>query len=96
MVSWFQSIIGLEAREQILAQTGRLPDKVFACVGGGSNAMGLFQGFIDEPNIELIGCEAGGKGVVLICTQLVLAYDDASVGVAQGYKTYFCKTMKAI
>ena len=89
MVSWFQSIIGLEAREQILAQTGRLPDRVFACVGGGSNAMGLFQGFIDEPNIELIGCEAGGEGVGSYMHSARLAYDDASVGVAQGYKTYF-------
>ena len=89
MVSWFQSIIGLEAREQILAQTGRLPDRVYACVGGGSNAMGLFQGFFDEPNVELIGCEAGGEGVGSYMHSARLAYDDASVGVAQGYKTYF-------
>ena len=89
MVSWFQSIIGMEAREQILAQTGRLPNRVYACVGGGSNAMGLFQGFFDEPNIELIGCEAGGEGVGSYMHSARLAYDDASVGVAQGYKTYF-------
>ena len=54
MVSWFQSIIGFEAREQMLAQTGRLPDRVYACVGGGSNAMGIFQAFFDDDNVELI------------------------------------------
>ncbi|MGB1403949.1 MAG: tryptophan synthase subunit beta, partial [Porticoccaceae bacterium] len=88
MVSWFQSIIGLEAREQIMAQTGRLPNRVYACVGGGSNAMGLFQGFFDD-DVELIGCEAGGEGVGSYMHSARLAYDDASVGVAQGYKTYF-------
>ncbi|HND13949.1 MAG TPA: tryptophan synthase subunit beta [Pseudomonadales bacterium] len=62
MVSWFQSIIGLEAREQILAAAGRLPDRVYACVGGGSNAIGIFQGFLDDADVELVGCEAGGFG----------------------------------
>jgi tryptophan synthase beta chain len=89
MVSWFQSIIGLEAREQILKQAGKLPDRVYACVGGGSNAMGIFQGFFDDDNVELIGCEAGGHGVGSYMHSARLAYDDASVGVAQGYKTYF-------
>ena len=89
MVSWFQSIIGIEAREQMLKQVGRLPDRVYACVGGGSNAMGIFQGFFDDDNIELIGCEAGGHGVGSYMHSARLAYDDASVGVAQGYKTYF-------
>ena len=88
MVSWFQSIIGLEAREQMLTQTGRLPDRVYACVGGGSNAMGIFQGFFDD-DVELIGVEAGGLGVGTYMHGARLAYDDASVGVAQGYKTYF-------
>ncbi len=88
MVSWFQSIVGLEAREQILAQTGKLPNKVFACVGGGSNAMGLFQGFLDD-DVELIGCEAGGHGPESHQHASRLAYTDASLGVAQGYKTYF-------
>lgn len=60
MVSWFQSIIGMEAREQILKQAGKLPDRIYACVGGGSNAMGIFQGFFDDENVELVGCEAGG------------------------------------
>lgn len=89
MVSWFQSIIGLEAREQILAAAGRLPDRVYACVGGGSNAIGIFQGFLDDAGVELVGCEAGGFGPGKGQHAARLAYDDASVGVAQGFKTYF-------
>jgi len=89
MVSWFQSIIGLEAREQILASAGRLPDRVYACVGGGSNAVGIFQGFLDDEGVELIGCEAGGFGTGRGQHASRLAYHDASVGVAQGFKTYF-------
>ncbi len=89
MVSWFQSIIGIEARKQLLELTGKLPDRVYACVGGGSNAMGIFQGFMEDPSVELIGCEAGGKGVGSYMHSARLAYDDAKVGVAQGYKTYF-------
>ncbi len=89
MVSWFQSIIGLEAREQILAAAGRLPDRVYACVGGGSNAIGIFQGFLDDANVELVGCEAGGFGAGKGQHAARLAYHDASVGVAQGFKTYF-------
>jgi tryptophan synthase beta chain len=88
MVSWFQSIVGKEARGQILEQTGRLPTRVYACVGGGSNAMGLFQGFLDD-DVELVGCEAGGLGVGSYLHAARLAYNDASIGVAQGYKTYF-------
>jgi tryptophan synthase beta chain len=89
LVSYFQRIIGTEAREQIQKMTGRLPDKVFACVGGGSNAMGLFQGFLEDDKVELIGCEAGGHGPGLGGHAARIAYDDSSVGVAQGYKTYF-------
>ena len=89
MVSWFQSIIGREARQQILDQAGKLPDRVFACVGGGSNAIGLFQGFMDDNEVNLIGCEAGGLGPVKGNHAARLAYKDASVGVAQGMKTYF-------
>ena len=89
MVSWFQSVIGREARQQIQQQAGKLPDKIFACVGGGSNAIGLFQGFIDDPDTELIGCEAGGFGQGVGNHASRLAYKDASVGVAQGMKTYF-------
>lgn len=89
MVSWFQSIIGIEAREQILQVAGKLPARVYACVGGGSNAMGLFSGFMDDSEVELVGVEAGGRGQGIGQHASRLAYDDASVGVAQGYKTYF-------
>jgi len=88
MVSYFQSIIGTEAREQILQTAGRLPDRVFACVGGGSNAMGIFSGFFDDP-VELIGVEAGGKGLQSGQHAARLCSDDASPGIAQGYKTWF-------
>ncbi|WP_419175691.1 tryptophan synthase subunit beta [Desulfosediminicola sp.] len=88
MVSYFQSIIGQEAREQILKYAGKLPARVFACVGGGSNAMGLFGGFMDDP-VELVGVEAGGKGLESGLHAARLASDQATVGVAQGYKTYF-------
>jgi tryptophan synthase beta chain len=89
LVSYFQSIIGIEAREQIQKMTGRLPDKVYACVGGGSNAMGLFQGFLEDDKVELVGCEAGGHGPGLGQHAARIAYDDSTIGVAQGYKTYF-------
>ncbi len=62
IVAHFQSVIGKEARRQILIKTGRLPDYVVACVGGGSNAMGIFRGFLSDPDVALIGVEAGGKG----------------------------------
>ncbi len=89
MVTYFQSIIGKEAREQIQAVAGKLPDRVYACVGGGSNAMGIFSGFLDEPSVELVGVEAGGRGVGLGQHAARLGLRDATVGVAQGYKTYF-------
>ncbi|TQF65427.1 tryptophan synthase subunit beta [Rhodococcus spelaei] len=63
MVRDFQRIIGLEARAQVQAHTGRLPDAVAACVGGGSNAIGIFHAFIDDPSVRLVGFEAGGDGV---------------------------------
>ncbi len=63
MVRDFQRVIGREAREQVLSQQGRLPDAVIACVGGGSNAIGLFDAFISDPQVRLIGCEAGGDGL---------------------------------
>jgi tryptophan synthase beta chain len=63
MVRDFQRVIGMEARAQILAQAGRLPDAVTACIGGGSNAIGIFHAFIDDPGVRLIGYEAGGDGV---------------------------------
>jgi tryptophan synthase beta chain len=88
MVTYFQSIIGMEAREQILKAAGRLPARVYACVGGGSNAMGLFSGFLDDP-VEMVGVEAGGEGLSSGRHASRLKADDASIGVAQGYKTYF-------
>ncbi|MFU8819006.1 MAG: tryptophan synthase subunit beta [Desulfurivibrio sp.] len=89
MVAWFQKIIGDEVREQILAIHGKLPARVYACVGGGSNAMGIFQGFLQDPQVELVGVEAGGKGLASGQHAARLAGDDASPGVAQGYKTMF-------
>jgi tryptophan synthase beta chain len=63
MVRNFQRIVGEEARQQVLEQTGRLPDVVAACVGGGSNAIGIFHGFIDDPDVRLVGFEPGGEGL---------------------------------
>jgi tryptophan synthase beta chain len=63
MVRDFQRVIGDEAREQVLERTGRLPDAVLACVGGGSNAIGTFTAFIDDAEVELVGVEAGGEGL---------------------------------
>ncbi len=77
-----------EARRQILEREGRLPKRVYACVGGGSNAMGLFSGFLDDP-VELVGVEAGGKGLDSGRHASRLCSADASVGVAQGYLTFF-------
>jgi tryptophan synthase beta chain len=92
MVAWFQSIIGREARGQILAHAGRLPARVYACVGGGSNAMGIFQGFLGDPEVALVGVEAGGKGLATGLHAARLSGDDGSPGVAQGYKTMFLQT----
>jgi len=89
MVSFFQSVIGQEAREQILQQVGRLPSRVFACVGGGSNALGMFSGFLSDQGVELVGVEAGGEGLNTGKHASRLASAHGSVGVAQGYKTYF-------
>ncbi len=88
MVSYFQSIIGKEARRQVLEREGKLPKRVYACVGGGSNAMGIFSGFMDDP-VELVGVEAGGEGLDTGRHASRLSSTDASIGVAQGYKTYF-------
>jgi tryptophan synthase beta chain len=90
MVATFQKIIGDETRKQILQKENKLPNAVYACVGGGSNAAGIFQGFIDDPDVELIGVEAGGRGGQRIGDHAVrLAFNSASVGIAQGYKSYF-------
>jgi len=88
MVAYLQSIIGKEARKQILEIENTLPTRVYACVGGGSNAMGIFSGFFDDP-VELVGVEAGGDGLETGRHASRLASKDGSVGVAQGYKTCF-------
>ena len=89
MVAWFQSIIGIEAAEQIMEYHGKMPARVYACVGGGSNAMGIFKRFLDEPDVELIGVEAGGHGADSGAHAIRLSSPDATPGVAQGYKTMF-------
>jgi tryptophan synthase beta chain len=89
LVTYFQSIIGLEARAQMLKQYGGLPDRVYACVGGGSNAMGIFSGFVDDASVELVGVEAGGRGPGVGEHAVRLGSPEASVGVAQGYRTFF-------
>lgn len=89
MVTWFQSIIGTEARQQMQDRIGKLPDQVIACVGGGSNASGIFSGFLDDKNVELIGVEAGGEGAESGQHAARIASGQGHIGVAQGYKTYF-------
>ena len=89
MVAYFQRVIGTESREQILAGTGRLPDRVYACVGGGSNATGMFLGFLDDEDVELVGIEAGGLGLESGRHAARLTRSVGAPGVAQGYKTYF-------
>ncbi|AGF79850.1 tryptophan synthase, beta chain [Desulfocapsa sulfexigens DSM 10523] len=89
MVAWFQSIIGIEAAEQIIQYHHKMPKRVYACVGGGSNAMGIFKRFLDEDGIELVGVEAGGHGAESGAHAIRLSSPDASPGVAQGYKTMF-------
>jgi tryptophan synthase beta chain len=86
MVRDFQSVIGNEAREQILAAEGRLPDSLVACIGGGSNAMGLFHPFLDEPNIEIYGVEAAGKGIAT--GQHAASINGGKPGVLHGNRMY--------
>ena len=85
----FQSVISKEARKQILEYEGKLPTAVMACVGGGSNAMGMFYHFIDDPEVALIGCEAAGKGVDTALNAATIA--TGSLGVFHGMKSYFCQ-----
>ena len=85
----FQSVISQEAKEQILKAEGKLPTAVVACVGGGSNAMGAFYNFIEDQNVELIGCEAAGKGVDTALTAATIA--TGSLGIFHGMKSYFCQ-----
>jgi len=86
MVRDFHRVIGLEARAQILDREGRLPDELIACVGGGSNAMGLFFEFLEEPGVRLIGVEAGGTG--LQRGSHAARFADGRLGVLQGCKTF--------
>ncbi|MDD4600465.1 MAG: tryptophan synthase subunit beta [Negativicutes bacterium] len=85
----FQSIIGREVKQQMLEKEGRLPDAVMACVGGGSNAMGLFYDFIKDDTVRLIGCEAAGYGVNTDKTAATMA--TGRVGIFHGMKSYFCQ-----
>jgi tryptophan synthase beta chain len=86
MVRDFHKIIGEEAREQVLELTGRLPDAVLACVGGGSNAIGIFHRFIADENVRLIGLEAGGDGIET--GRHASTISGGSVGVLHGTRTY--------
>jgi tryptophan synthase beta chain len=89
MVRAFQSVIGREAREQMLMDAGRLPDTVIACVGGGSNAIGIFSGFLDDDGVELIGVEAGGSGIA--SGKHAARFGDPArgrIGVIHGTRTY--------
>ena len=86
MVREFQSVIGREARQQIVDQAGRLPDIVIACVGGGSNAIGIFDGFIDDEQIRLIGVEAGGERIAP--GRHAARFAGGSTGVLQGTRTF--------
>jgi tryptophan synthase beta chain len=83
----FQSVIGRETKQQILEKEGRLPDAIVACVGGGSNAMGIFYPFIEDEQVRLIGVEAGGRG--LDTDQHAASLIKGSVGVLHGMKSYF-------
>ncbi|MBV1683125.1 tryptophan synthase subunit beta [Eubacterium callanderi] len=89
MVRDFQSVISREAREQILEREGKLPAAVLACVGGGSNAMGMFYHFIEDRDVWLIGCEAAGKGVDTDKHAATIA--KGTPGIFHGMKSYFCQ-----
>ncbi len=86
MVRDFQSVIGREARAQVLGREGKLPRTIVACVGGGSNAIGLFSGFLDDPDVELVGVEPGGKGMKYGEHAATLSVGEP--GVIHGFRTY--------
>ncbi len=86
MVRDFHRVIGLEAREQILEQEGRLPDLLVACVGGGSNAIGLFHPFLGDEDVQMMGVEAGGEGIVP--ERHAARFQGGKLGVLQGSKTW--------
>lgn len=85
----FQSVISREARAQILEKEGRLPSAVLACVGGGSNAMGMFYNFIPDEGVRLIGCEAAGRGIDTDKHAATMA--KGKIGIFHGMKSYFCQ-----
>lgn len=89
MVRDFQAVISREIKAQILEREGRLPDAVLACVGGGSNAIGAFYHFIDDPSVRLIGCEAAGRGVSTSDTAATIT--TGRLGIFHGMKSYFCQ-----
>jgi tryptophan synthase beta chain len=89
MVRDFQSVISKEIKAQILEREGRLPNMVIACVGGGSNAMGAFYNFIDDKEVELVGCEAAGKGVDTKLHAATIA--KGKMGIFHGMKSLFCQ-----
>ena len=90
MVREFQKVIGVEARRQCLEKFGRLPSDVVACVGGGSNAMGIFAGFIDDPDVRLWGVEAAGEGID--SGKTAAAITAGSVGVLHGSRSYLLQS----
>ncbi len=85
----FQAVISKEIRQQILTSAGKLPDAVLACVGGGSNAIGAFYHFLNDPSVRLIGCEAAGRGVDTFETAATLT--TGHLGIFHGMKSYFCQ-----
>lgn len=89
MVRYFQSCIGREARAQVLERTGSLPTRVYACVGGGSNAAGTFYPFVQDAGVQLIGCEAGGKGIDT--PYHAATVNRGRLGVFHGMKSLFCQ-----
>ncbi len=89
MVRDFQNIVGLEVKEQLQEAEGKLPDYLIACVGGGSNAIGLFNTFLDTPSVHMIGVEAGGRGITHVGDHATRLQGEEHEGVVEGYKSYF-------
>ena len=89
MVCEFQCVIGREVRMQIMEAEGRLPDCLVACVGGGSNAIGLFHEFVDDPGVRMVGCEAAGKGVDTDMHAATMT--KGTTGIFHGMKSLFCQ-----
>ncbi len=89
LVRDFQAVISREIKAQLYEKEGRLPDAVLACVGGGSNAIGAFYHFIDDPSVQLIGCEAAGRGIDTFETAATV--NTGRLGIFHGMKSYFCQ-----